>query len=260
VRSASRRLLLLWGDLLVEAVESRRDHPGLSAALCRQVESFYAQREISFRVIRVARWRKPYFPPPSDHAFLQLPSQPTAHVRGFFWKSPNGHDFLYYRVSKDDEPLPRQKKFHPKLQAPEWVLFHSQPTDDRYSDIPDREDVYDFLRQRICQFVCVGRNCVSILEKDVTTLQTIVRLSHWEQSLYGKYRMSRLRKAYPRDSSRETQRRYKESALRGVGLRWPRKPSDRLRQWPDALRDIGIVVRMAERTVVGSGRIYRADR
>jgi len=249
--------VLLWGDLFVGTVQNRHDQPELPTALRRQVEQFYAESEISFRVIRVAGWKKPCFLPPSDQAFLQLPREPVAHVRGFFWESPNGHDFLYYRVSTDDERLPTQKRFHPLLQPPDWVLFHSQPTDDRYSDIPDREDVYDFLRQRIRQFVCVGRNCVSILEKDQATLQTVVRLSQWEQSLYGKYRVARLRTAYPHDSSRETERRYKESALRGVGLRWPRKPSDRLRQWPDALRGMGIVVRTLERTVVRSGTIYR---
>jgi len=146
------------------------------------------------------------------------------------------------------ERLPRQKRFHPQFKAPDWVLFHSQPTDERYSDIPDREDVYDFLRQRICRFVCVGPKCVSILEKDEETLKTIVRLSDWEHSNYGKYRASRLRKTHPQDSRRETERRYKESALRRLALRWPRKPSDRLRQWPDALRAIGIVVRRLERT------------
>ena len=242
-------------------VENRLDVSELPAALCRQVDQFYAQREISFRVIRVAGWKKPFFPPPSDRAFLQLPSEPAAHVRGFFWESLNGQHFLYYRMSEDNERLPAQNKFHPEFQAPDWVLFHSQPTDDRYSDIPDREDVYDFLRQRIRQFVCVGRNYVRILEKDKATLQTVVELSRWEQSFYGKYRASRLRKAYPHDSSRDTERRYKESALRRVGLRWPRKPSDRLRQWPDALSAIGIVVRTPERTaVVGSGTIYRASR
>lgn len=218
------------------------------AVLHRHVEQFYSQREISFRVIRVRGWKKPSFPPPSDNAFLRLPTQRTAHVRGFFWHSPNGRHYLYYRISEDDERLPAQKTFHPQLQTPEWVLFHSRPTNERYGDIPDREDVYDFLRQRISRFVCVGQKHVSILEKDAETLQTILRLRDWEQSIYGTYRVSRLRTSHPGDSARETERRYKESALRGVGLRWPRKPSDRLRQWPDALRAIGIVVRRLERT------------
>lgn len=231
----------------MESAGNRQKQGELLAALSRHVEQFYSQREISFRVIRVAGWRKPSFLPPSDRAFLQLPSQPAAHVRGFFWESLYGHHFLYYRVSEDDERLPAQKNFSPELQTPDWVLFHSPPTDDRYSDIPDREDVYDFLCRRICRFVCVGTKYVSILEKDEETLKTIVRLSEWEHSNYGKYRASRLRKTHPQDSRRETERRYKESALRGLGLRWPRKPSDRLRQWPDALRDIGIVVRRLER-------------
>ena len=129
---------------------------------------------------------------------------------------------------------------------PSDYVFHSQPTDDFYSNIPSVEDIFVFLRYRHKEHVVVGRTSCTIFSKVDATLPVITRLYKWEQS--NKYQRVRLQKRHPavagheEENELEIEHRYITIALRHIGLRWPTKLSARRPVWLSAIENLGIAV------------------
>lgn len=143
---------------------------------------------------------------------------------------------------------------------PADYVFHSQPTDDFYSNIPSVEDIFFFLRYRHSAHVVVGRASCTILKKTEATLPTIIALHDWEQKPKNRYQRVRLRKRHSPEPGRELENelkiehRYITIALRHIGLKreetigservpnWPTKLSARRQVWISAIEQLGITV------------------
>ena len=226
-------------------------------ALQESVEDLYKQSDGSrLFATRKEGWHRCHVDVPSKgvERLRRLPTDPTKHLRGFV-----EFRFAYYMFGGDNDPLPLRSlrsRLHSKQDRPKAVVFHSKPTDDVYSDIPDRIDLYLFLKHRHEQTVAVGRDTIAVLEKDERTVDLIVRLWEWEAD--HPYHLTRIKKRPRRrklDATEVTEEmqayddlsRYAAAALRGVGLEWPGKKSKRRKLWPDCFRDLGVVVTTHDR-------------
>ena len=193
---------------------------------------------------------------PAKHAGA-LPRHTTAHWRGL-WEPNTG--ILRGRYFGCDDLLPSLVSNNPDFGFQDWeshVLCHSKPLDDRgkpvgcegrYPDIPDRLDIYILLRHRFNAIAFSGRSRAAVIRRTEATYPTILKLRDWESSREsGRYRRSRgrsqLRRALNREPTRtELERQHATSALRAVGLRWPRNPKERALQWLECLGAIGLTV------------------
>lgn len=186
-----------------------------------------------------------------------LPRHRDLHWRGL-WHPASGR--VYGKFSPFDDllecvpPRSRRKPFEP------WdgsILCHSKPIDDarepvgsesRYPDIPDRLDVYLLLRHQFDAIAFAGRTIAATIRRTEETFSTILQLREWELDREGgRYRRTRGRSQLARSLAREPtrteiERQHAASALRAIGLKWPRKPNDRQRQWKQCLIDLGLTV------------------
>lgn len=93
-----------------------------------------------------------------------------------------------------------------------------------------------------------GQTIASIITRTETTFPAILRLREWELDRdKGRYRRTRGRsqlvQALGREPTRtELERQHATSALKAIGLHWPRKPSERHKVWADRLMDLGLKV------------------
>ncbi len=91
------------------------------------------------------------------------------------------------------------------------------------------------------------------------TWPIILKLRDWEAK--HQYRMNRIESLYPDDPVYEKERRYAESAMRGIGLIWPGKPNDRRRDWPKCVEAIGLNVEIlagkSTKKVAGGAPSYK---
>lgn len=174
----------------------------------------------------------------------RLPFHPDCHFRGILWLE----HCIYGRVQSDAAPLPPASDgewysfdFNPERHT----LIHCKPTSDRFSDVPDRSDLYLLYRSTATQIAVAGKRQAAMITKGEQSQDFFDRLIEWEQS--HPYRRQRLEARYPTLASWQIQERYAESALRGLGLRWPGKPHERRREWPKCLEEIGLQVKFYER-------------
>lgn len=138
----------------------------------------------------------------------------------------------------------------PRENLPVDCTFHSQPSNDFYSDIPSVEDIFMFLRYRHQRHVVVGRTSYAIFKKTEATLPAIISLYEWEQR--NKYQRVRLQKRHPpepgrkRENGWDIEHRYITIALRNIGLRgpslWPTKLYLRRKVWLSGINPLGIAV------------------
>ena len=128
--------------------------------------------------------------------------------------------------------------------AEDTIICHTKPIGDRFSDVPDRWDLYFLLRYQFNHFgICGDRQSASITRTSATW-DTILRLHNWEAD--HPHRRSRLRRLYRNRPAYEIDERYAASALRGVGLVWPGKPHERRRDWVSCVRELGLEVTVGE--------------
>ncbi len=187
-----------------------------------------------------------------------LPRHLDLHWRGL-WHPTAGH--VYGQLSPCDDLLDnvpahsRRKEFEP------WdglVLCHCKPLDDsrepvgsesRYPDIPDRLDIYLLLRHQYDAIAFAGRTIAAEIRRTQETYLTILKLRDWENDRSGgRYRRSRgqsqLERSHGRKPTRtEIERQYANSALRAIGLEWPRKPTERHEQWVKRLSNLGLAIK-----------------
>lgn len=198
-----------------------------------------------FATNNVEGWKKVHIDVPRKgiQRLKKLPAYPAKHVRGFL-----GSRYAHFLVKATDESLPLRNRswgLHRRYDLPKRIIFHSKPTKDVYSDIPDRVDLYNFLKYRHSKQIFIGRSVISILEKVDATNETIIRLWDWEE--VHSYKMKRIQKRRPNESSWQHLERYAAAALRGIGLKWPGKLSKRRKHWPDCFRELGLDVLLVDR-------------
>ena len=200
-----------------------------------------------WRKIELHYWsqvRKFGDPPPAPRmeAVFSLPTLRTFHLRGFM----ASREIWFRRGDQDDYlPLRFPKRRFSSLERPKYVIFHSQPTECIYSEVPAREDIYWFIKFPHRVLMTVGRKRIGIFQKDERTEALAARLQSWEQQ--NRYRIFRIRKRHPTESPEQHFRRYASAALRAMGLEWPRKRSKRRKLWPQVLDQLGLVVTAVDR-------------
>jgi len=183
-------------------------------------------------------------PAPRIGAVFSLPASPTFHLRGFL----ASREICYRKGDQDDYwPLrvPNLSFSSKNLERPKYVIFHSQPTECIYSEVPAREDIYWFIKFPHRVLMTVGRKRIGIFQKDERTEALAARLQSWEQQ--NSYRIFRIRTRHPSESPEQHFRRYASAALRAMGLEWPRKRSKRRKLWPQVLEQLGLVVTAVDR-------------
>jgi hypothetical protein len=177
--------------------------------------------------------------PPRMEAVFSLPTSPTCHLRGFLASRE-----IYYRKGDQDNYWPLR---FPKTtkDRPKYVIFHSQPTECIYSEVPAREDIYWFIKFPHRVLMTVGRKRIGIFRKDKRTEALAARLKSWEQQ--NRYRIFRIQTRHPSESPEQHFRRYASAALRAMDLEWPGKRSKRRKLWPHVLEQLGLVVTAIDR-------------
>ena len=179
---------------------------------------------------------------PRMEAVFSLPTSRTFHLRGFL----ASREIWFRRGDQDDYlPLRFPKRSFSSLERPKYVIFHSQPTECIYSEVPAREDIYWFIKFPHRVLMTVGRKRIGIFEKDERTEALAARLQSWEQQ--NSYRIFRIRTRHPSESPEQHFRRYASAALRAMDLEWPGKRSKRRKLWPHVLEQLGLVVTAVDR-------------
>lgn len=198
---------------------------------------FYAKTDSTFEPysFRSSLWKRKRWVD-----YVHLPCDSQCHIRGFV--SPAHKYFYYVCGDESDARLPRQNTPTPDIEPIKPIVFHAHPTNDQYSDIPAWEDVYDFLNWRHRELVVIGRKYVSRLIKNDATLPLIEKLWGWEAT--HPYKKSRLSRIHPAEL---LERKYAQSALRGIGIKLPPRASTRQRKWPGIFEALGIEVNQIKR-------------
>jgi len=238
------------------------------------------------------------WPEQFENVCQYIPVSKTKHIWGDLYPESGGISWRegtgYLRLRRKDLRVGRMvddTKNHYKRYDIKWeglysrdlptaYTFHSQPTNDFYSDIPSVEDIYVFLRYRHQKHIILGRTSYTIFDKTEETLRSVISLYEWEKA--HQYERARLRKRHPPGPGKrwrseeasssepvhwldvdwqhqawecndffqesengnelEIEHRYIAIALRHIGLKWSAKLSARRREWPSAIRKLGIAV------------------
>ncbi len=192
---------------------------------------------------------------------IGLPRDLTLHWRGI-WHTSEGRVFGRF----DDRDVVLQERAYdrrqpPKLSGDSWILCHNKPIrctsvargdEARFPDIPDRLDLFFLLVSQFESIAFVGLRTAAVISRCHHTDGAMARLADWLRDPdRGKYRQSRgraqlkrRRRCVPPD--RDVYRQFARSALRAAGLRWPGKPRDREREWPDCLKELGLSVEQTD--------------
>lgn len=216
-------------DLLPAKTEMPAQHP-------QNIDANREPMKLRFRTRDFAQYQK------HVDSIGTLPNHPTCHFRGVLWLGI----CIYGRVQLDATPLPPGGAWHSFDFNPEHhTLVHCKPTEDRFSDVPDRSDLYLLCRSTVTQLAIAGKTQAAMITKGPQSPSFFDRLIDWELS--HPYRRQRLKAKYPKLASWQVEERYSQSALRAIGLQWPGKPHERRRDWPECLREIGLEITLYDR-------------
>lgn len=193
---------------------------------------------------------------------IGLPRDLSQHWRGI-WNTLERR--VYGRFNAEDVLLPEsgdRRNNAGWLTGDSWTLCHNKPIssssvvrgdESRFPDIPDRLDLFFLLVSQFKSIAFVGVRKAAMIQRNNETIETkraMEKLVDWlNDPARGKYRKSRGRAQLRRrrrsvPTEQEVLRQFARSALRAAGLRWPRKPRDREREWPNCFRELGLTVEL----------------
>ena len=113
--------------------------------------------------------------------------------------------------------------------TPVKTVFHARPTDEQYSDMPTRWDVYAFLKWRHQKLIIVGQRFISTLEKRGSIwMCKAFRLHIWEYEAVNRARLRRI--LYRRDVDAYLRMRCRTEALTDRKILLERELDDMDRQ------------------------------
>ena len=176
---------------------------------------------------------------PSSKSISELPCDDDRHFRGFLIEGA----MLYGAWISDwfDPPSRRGEEFSPFDGA---IVCHVKPRRDRFASVPDRWDLFLLLRWYPSQLAMRTLDKAIKITRTKDSESNVRALMKWERD--HPYRLSRLKKNYPNKTDFEREQLYAESAMRGIGLKWPGKPHDRIKYWPDRVRELGLSVEIVD--------------
>jgi len=200
-----------------------------------------------------------------------LPRDLSRHWRGV--RNERGKR-VYGRFDAGDVLLPEYADPRKKadwLAGDSWTLCHNKPIsspskvrgdESRFPDIPDRLDLFFLLTTQFESIAFVGLRRAAIIRRNHETAPALEKLAEWlKDPARGKYRKTRgraqlrtRRQCVP--TEHELRCQFARSALRAAGLRWPGKPRDREREWPDCLRELGLTVELTDAPPFTPRRIH----
>lgn len=220
--------------------------------LQQQVEAFTRQHPLSIK-----HRLQPY---PGSDSYRNLPRHPKMHWRGLLQPKTGK---VHGKWLMDERLLPAAPKNSPRSEfVPdhEAVLCHCKPLDDqwepvgsenRYSNIPDRRDIYLLLTRQYNAIAFTGKTQAAIIHRTEATYRTILKLRDWESDpAGGLYRRTRVKSQLRRRLRRipyqhEIERAHAKTALTYLGLKFPAKPNDRLKNWHKSVEQLGLTVEVS---------------
>lgn len=172
---------------------------------------------------------------PSHTSLAKLPISEDDHFRGFLVDGQR-----LYGAWGENWFSPPKKRCQGFVPWDGSILCHVKPMTDRFAGVPDRWDLFVLLRWNLEKLGMRTANKTILISRTKDAWHTVEKLMQWE--IDHPYRRARLEQLYQNDSTRNVDVKYAESAMRGIGLKWPGKPHDRRKWWAECVRALGLAV------------------
>jgi hypothetical protein len=169
----------------------------------------------------MAEWQERRIRPglPEADVYRLLPSAPDFEYGGYLTRTR----IRFLRCGADRAGT---RKSQP-------CTFHSHPSDVSTADVPSAGDVFSFLAYRHLRTVTVGATKIWVWDKTKETLTTVEKLGAW----YERNLMKEVRRLERRDPI-DLPDLFFKSALRNLGLVWPKSQKALQQHWPEMLERV----------------------
>jgi hypothetical protein len=212
----------------------------------QKLREYWSQYEVRIGRGQLSRY-------PERNSLAKLPISEDLHFRGFLDEGRS----LYGDCRNEwfSPPTKRGEGFVPGAGS---ILCHVKPMTDPFAGVPDRWDLFVLLRWNLEKLGMRTATGTILISRTKEAWPTVEKLMKWESD--NPYRRSRLEKRYSSESTRTIDIKYAESAMRGIGLKWPGKPHDRRKNWPDCVTALRLKVETKDIPFDSKTLPCRADR